>query len=49
MTPPAAHKDVALAAIAAGLHVLGEKPMCETLADARGRRRRRREGRTSAT
>jgi len=35
VTPPAAHKPVALAAIGAGLHVLGEKPMCETLADAR--------------
>lgn len=35
VTPPAAHKSVALAAFAAGLHVLGEKPMCETLSDAR--------------
>ena len=35
VTPPAAHKAVALQAIAAGLHLLGEKPMCETVADAR--------------
>jgi len=35
VTPPAAHKSVALGAIAAGLHVLGEKPMCEDLDDAR--------------
>ena len=35
VTPPAAHKAVALAAIGAGLHVLGEKPMCENLDDAK--------------
>jgi len=35
VTPPSAHGKVALAAFAAGLHVLGEKPMCETMAEAR--------------
>ncbi len=34
VTPPGAHREVAMTAIGAGLHVLGEKPMCENLQDA---------------
>lgn len=35
VTIPAAHKAVTLEALAAGCHVLGEKPMAESMADAR--------------
>ena len=34
VTIPAAHKNVTLEALAAGCHVLGEKPMAESLEDA---------------
>ncbi len=34
VTIPAVHKEVTLKALAAGCHVLGEKPMAETLPDA---------------
>ncbi len=34
-TPPATHHDIALAALAAGKHVLCEKPLATTLSDAR--------------
>lgn len=34
VTIPAAHKSVTLEALTAGCHVLGEKPMAESLADA---------------
>ena len=34
VTPPAAHKEIALTAIDASLHVLQEKPMCSTMSDA---------------
>ncbi|HYX84875.1 MAG TPA: Gfo/Idh/MocA family oxidoreductase [Gaiellales bacterium] len=33
-TPPAAHADAVCAALAAGLHVFCEKPLCITVADA---------------
>ena len=35
VTPPAAHREIAITAIEAGLHVLQEKPMCDSMADAR--------------
>jgi predicted dehydrogenase len=35
VTVPAAHKDVTLAALAAGCHVLGEKPLADTMANAK--------------
>ncbi|MCZ7643959.1 MAG: Gfo/Idh/MocA family oxidoreductase [Planctomycetota bacterium] len=35
VTIPAAHKAVTLAALAAGCHVLGEKPLADSLANAR--------------
>ena len=35
VTPPAAHKEIALTAINAGLHVIQEKPMCDRMDDAR--------------
>jgi predicted dehydrogenase len=35
VTPPAAHESVALEAFAAGLHVIGEKPLSDTFAAAR--------------
>lgn len=34
VTPPAAHRQIALAAFAAGLHLLQEKPMCPSLDEA---------------
>src|SRR6185437_8818587 len=35
VSPPEAHRDVTLAALARGLPVLGEKPMAATMAQAR--------------
>src|SRR6185295_4592186 len=35
VTIPAAHKDVTLTALAAGCHVLGEKPLADSMANAR--------------
>jgi predicted dehydrogenase len=35
VTIPAAHKDVTLAGLAAGCHVLGEKPLADTMANAK--------------
>lgn len=35
VTIPAAHKDVTLIALAAGCHVLGEKPLADSMANAR--------------
>ena len=39
-TPPASHYDVAMQALRAGKHVLVEKPLATSVADARGPGRR---------
>ena len=49
VTVPEAHHGVTLTALAAGVPVLGEKPMADSMAHARGNGRPRRNGRVSCT
>jgi hypothetical protein len=40
VTPPAVHHEIALEAFAAGLHVIGEKPLSDTSTTPKSSRKR---------